>query len=147
MAITRRQFLRRGAVGAAALTLGPKLRWLPGTGVSYAACTGDSIVVFVQLYGGNDGINTVYPIAGAERAKYETARPTLKLPKNGSEFNPNFVAQFGNSSVLSLGTNSNGSNYAFHPSMGALHGVYQAGQAAVVCGVHYPFADHSHFRS
>ena len=147
MAISRRQFLRRSALGAAAFTIAPKLRWLPGTGVSYAACGGDTCVVFVQLYGGNDGINTVYPIAGVERGKYETFRPTLKLPKNAGEFDPNFVTQVGGSSVLSLGTNPNGSDYALHPAMSALHGVYGAGKLAVLSGVHYPFADHSHFRS
>jgi uncharacterized protein (DUF1501 family) len=147
MTISRRQFLRRSALGAAALTFAPRLRWLPGTGVSYAACTGDTIVVFVQLYGGNDGINTVYPIGGSERGKYEGFRPTLKLPKNAGEFDPDFISQFGSSSVLSIGTNSNGSQYALHPSMGALHGVWGAGKLAVLTGVHYPFADHSHFRS
>ncbi len=148
MAITRRQFLKRGAATAAALTtFGPRLRWLPGTGVSYAACSGDTIVVFVQLYGGNDGINTVYPIGGAERTKYETFRPTLKLPKTSGEFDPSFVTTFGNSSVLSIGGNANGSSYAIHPAMGALHALYGQGRAAVVNGVHYPFADHSHFRS
>lgn len=148
MAITRRQFLRRGAVSAAALaTFGPRLRWLPGTGVSWAACTGDTNLVFVQLYGGNDGINTVYPTAGVQRTKYQNFRPTLKLPKNGGEFDPNFVATFGNSSVLSVGANTNGSTYALHPAMGALHALYGQSRLAVVNGVHYPFADHSHFRS
>jgi uncharacterized protein (DUF1501 family) len=148
MALTRRQFLGRGVVSAAALaTFGPRLRWLPGTGVSWAACTGDANLVFVQLYGGNDGINTVYPIGGAERSKYESFRPTLKLPRTAGEFDPAFVATFGSSSVLSVGANANGSVYALHPAMGALHTLYGQGRLAIVNGVHYPFADHSHFRS
>jgi uncharacterized protein (DUF1501 family) len=56
-------------------------------------------------------------------------------------------AGFGSSTVLSIGTNADGGTYALHPAMGALHGLYQSGKAAVVSGVHYPFADHSHFRS
>jgi uncharacterized protein (DUF1501 family) len=148
MAITRRQFIRRGAVSAAALaTFGPRLSWLPGTGVSWAACPGDVHLVFVQLYGGNDGLGTVYPIAGAERTKYEEFRPSLKQPKNSGEFDPDFVTTFGSSSVLSIGANSNGSSYALHPAMDALHALWGAGRVAVMPGVHYPFADHSHFRS
>lgn len=148
MAISRRQFLKRSAASAAALTaLGPRLRWLPGTGVSYAGGPGNAIVVFVQLYGGNDGLNTVYPATGLQRTKYQGFRPTLKLPATNGEMAPWVNEGFGSSTVLSIGANVNGSTYALHPAMGALHGLYQAGRVAVVNGVHYPFADHSHFRS
>jgi uncharacterized protein (DUF1501 family) len=88
MAITRRQFLKRSATATAALALGPHLRRLPGTGVAYAAGPGDAIVVLVQLYGGNDGLNTVYPVTGFQRTKYEEFRPTLKLPKIDAEMAP-----------------------------------------------------------
>jgi uncharacterized protein (DUF1501 family) len=147
MAITRRQFLRRGAASAAALALGPHLRRLPGTNVAWAAGPGDAIVVFVQLYGGNDGLNTVYPVTGFQRTKYEEFRPTLKLPEIDAEMAPWVTEGFGSSSVLSIGANVNGSTYALHPAMGALHAIHQSGKLAVVNGVHYPFADHSHFRS
>ncbi len=149
MAITRRQFLKRGAASAAAVTtFGPHLRWLPGTGVSYAAGPSDAIVVVVQLYGGNDGINTVYPVSGGQRTTYEQYRPTLKLPKTNAEAVARVTAGApGASTVLSIGANVNGSSYGLHPAMGALHGLYQSGDLAVVNGVHYPFADHSHFRS
>jgi len=148
MAITRRQLLKRGAVSAAALALEPKLRWLPGTHVSWAAGPSDAVVIFVELYGGNDGINTVYPISGGERAKYEGFRPTLALPKTNVDAAARAAAAgFGSPSVLSIGPNANGSSYALHPAMTALHGLYTGGKAAVLNGVHYPFADHSHFRS
>ena len=148
MAITRRQLLKRGAVSAAALALEPKLRWLPGTHVSYAAGPPGAVFVFLELYGGNDGINTVYPLSGAERSKYEGYRPTLKLPKTDVEAAARAgLAGFGSPTVLSIGANANGSSYALHPAMSALHGLYTSGKAAVLNGVHYPFADHSHFRS
>ncbi len=148
MAITRRQFLKRGAASAAAAAaMHPGWRWLPGTNVSWAAGPSDAIVVFVQLYGGNDGINTVYPVSGGQRSIYESARPTLKLPKTNTEMQPWVDAGFGSSSVLSIGSNPNGSTYALHPAMGALHGLYTDGRLAVLNGVHYPFADRSHFRS
>lgn len=145
MAITRRQFLKGSAVAGAA-ALAPRLSWLPGTNVSYAAGPGDAIVVFVQLYGGNDGLNMVYPVTGTQRTNYETFRPTLKLPKTNAEVAP-WVTEGIGSTVLSIGANDDGSTYALHPAMGALHGLYQSGNVAVLPGVHYPFADHSHFRS
>jgi uncharacterized protein (DUF1501 family) len=147
MAITRRQFLARGAATAAGLTLGSRLRWLPGTNVAWAAGPGDATVVFVQLYGGNDGLNTVYPLSGPQRALYEDFRPTLKLPATTPELAPWAGGDFGASDVLSVGANANGSTYALHPAMGALHDLWQQGRVAIVPGVHYPFADHSHFRS
>lgn len=146
MAISRRQFLTRSAAAGLAV-LSPRFRSLPGTGVSYAAGPGNAIVVLVQLYGGNDGLNTVYPVTGFQRTKYAEFRPTLKLPATNGEMAPWVNEGFGSSTVLSIGANANGSTYALHPAMGALHGLYQAGKVAVVNGVHYPFADHSHFRS
>lgn len=150
MSITRRQFLKRSAASAAALSLGPGFRWLPGTRVSYAAGPSDAIVVFVRQYGGNDGINTVYPLTGPQRTLYQKYRPTLGLPAGSG--GPNGLtaraqaAGFGSTTPLDIGAND-GSTYAFHPAMSALHNLYTAGRVAVVHGVHYPFADHSHFRS
>src|SRR4051794_21038566 len=132
MAITRRQFLKRGAATAAAATLAPRVGWLSGTNVSYATGPSDAIVVFVQLYGGNDGLNTVYPVSGAQRTRYETFRPTLKLPKTNAEMAPWVTEGFGSSSVLSIGANADGSTYGLHPAMGALHGLYQGGKVAML---------------
>jgi len=148
MPITRRQFLKRSAASAAALSLGPRFRWLPGTNVSYAAGPSDAIVVFVRQYGGNDGINTVYPLNGTQRTNYDSFRPTLGLPDTNAGCAQRVTdGAPGSSTVLSLGANADGSNYALHPAMTALHGLYGAGKLAVVNGVHYPYADHSHFRS
>ena len=148
MAITRRQFLKRAAISGAAAGLAPGFKWLPGTNVSYAAGPSDAIVVFVQLYGGNDGINTVYPVSGGQRVLYDEFRPTLGLPStDGGCAARAAAAGFGSPTVLSLGSNTNGSTYALHPAMTALHDVYNAGKLAVLPGVQYPFADHSHFRS
>lgn len=124
------------------------MQWLPGTGVAYAGGPSDAIVVFVQLYGGNDGVNTVYPVDGVQRTKYEEYRPTLKLPKNVGELAPWALEGFDTSNgVLSLGTDGSGTEFALHPAMKALHDVHLAGDLAVVPGVHYPYADYSHFRS
>jgi uncharacterized protein (DUF1501 family) len=149
MAITRRQFLKRSATMAAGATMAPGMRWLPNTNVAYAAGPSDAIVVFVQLFGGNDGLNTVYPLDGAQRATYEDFRPTLKLPNLPGGLtpwtnNPDFNTSNG---ILDVGMDGAGDSYALHPSMQAMHNLYTSGNLAVVPGVHYPFANYSHFAS
>lgn len=154
--ITRRQFLKRSAVTAAGAAIGPHLKLLPGTNVAYAAGPGDAIVIVVQLDGGNDGLNTLYPVTNNvdnQRDLYEEYRPTLALPStdndvlnfNGVGFQSQWIDA---TSVLDLGVpNADGSLYALHPAMTRLHSLYQAGKVAVVPSVHYPYPDHSHFRS
>lgn len=151
MSLTRRQFLKRSATLAAGATVAPAMKWLPGTGVAYAAGPSDAIVVFVQFYGGNDGLNTVYPVtdgSGTQRTKYEEYRPTLKLPKVMGELSPWTTEGFDTSNgVLDVGPDTTGAHYALHPSMKAMHDIYLDGKLAVVPGIHYPYADYSHFRS
>jgi uncharacterized protein (DUF1501 family) len=148
MSLTRRQFLKRSATLAAGATVAPAMKWIPGTGVAYAGGPSDAIVIFVQLFGGNDGLNMVYPCGtGAQRNKYEEYRPTLKLPKHGDSLGLWASAFNTSKGVLSVGDDSLGDEYALHPSMKALHDIYDAGELAVVPGVHYPYADYSHFRS
>jgi len=148
---TRRQFLKRSAVTAAGAAIAPHLRFLPGTNVAYAAGPSDAIVVIVQLDGGNDGLNTVYPVSDGptnQRTLYEEYRPTLALPNTDAGvlgyYNNNWPDT---DSVLSLGVNVDGAEYALNPAMTGLHGLYGSGNLAVVHSVHYPYPDHSHFRS
>ncbi len=145
--LTRRQFLKRSLAGAAGVAAAPYLNWMPGTNVGWAAGPGNAIVVFIQLNGGNDGVNTVYPLTGTQRNFYEQFRPTLQLPATAGGLQPWQDAGLPLSSPLSIGTNDDGSEYALHPAMVSLHGLYQQGRVAVMSGVHYPFANRSHFRS
>jgi len=151
MALTRRQFLKRSATIAAGATVAPAMKWLPGTGVSYAAGPSDAIVVFVQLFGGNDGLHTLYPLDGAQRTKYEEYRPTLKLPAIGESVAPWTSAGYnttgGVGGVLSVGVDALNDAYALNPAMKAMHDLYLDGKLAIIPGVHYPYGDYSHFRS
>lgn len=85
---------------------------------------GDTILVVVQLLGGNDGLNTVVPhgIDG-----YNRGRRGLRLPSG---------------SLVKL-TNDIG----LHPSLRPLEKSLENGRMAVVQGVGYPNPDRSHFRS
>ncbi len=155
--ITRRQFLKRSAAAAALGVAAPHMRFLPGTDVAYAAGPSDAIVVFVEMFGGNDGINTVYPLSGVQRSLYEGFRPTLRLPLSAADdptadLNMSDYSGLGvvppGSGPLSIGSDSLGDEYALHPAMKALHDLYTTNNnVAVVHGVHYPYPSHSHFRS
>ncbi len=84
----------------------------------------DTILVIVQLTGGNDGLNTVVPYT---EAVYQKARPTLKISAD---------------SVLKL---EQGLGLA--PSMTGFSQLWDAGQLAVLQGVGYAQPNRSHFES
>lgn len=149
---SRRDFLKgMGASFAGGIMGRGALHSLPGTNVSYSAgsrgATGGNIVVFVQMSGGNDGINTVYPLNGKQRTSYEGFRPTLALPNQQAQFQPWIDKKIGSDTALDLGVNVDGNNYALNPGMGALYNIFQKGKLAVLPGVHYPSPNHSHFES
>ncbi|HZP60622.1 MAG TPA: twin-arginine translocation pathway signal protein, partial [Opitutaceae bacterium] len=84
-----------------------------------------TILVLVQLAGGNDGLNTVIPY---EDSNYYRLRPTLGIPKE---------------QILKIGDTPLG----FHPAMTAMSGLLSDGKLAVVQNVGYPNPNRSHFRS
>ena len=121
----RREFLKSSSLLAWGLTvpsfLGRTALAAPPSGKAGAK---DTILVVVQLTGGNDGLNTVIPFADPEYAKL---RPTIKIPKDQ-------VKKINDSVGL-------------HPSMSGLADLLQDKALAVVQGVGYPNPSQSHFRS
>lgn len=92
-----------------------------------AAELGRTLVV-VFLRGGCDGLNMLVP--HGEDAYYKL-RPTLGIapPSSGDPLSALDLDGF----------------FGFHPSMSALHGLYQKGWVAALPAVHYPSASQSHF--
>lgn len=125
MTTTRRDFLKTSSL--IALGTGAPL-FLGRTGL--AAPSSDrpggkqTILVVVELTGGNDGLNTVIPFKDPLYAQY---RPTLKQPVN---------------QVRKIND-----DLALHPSMSELADLFAKGELCVVQGVGYPNPDQSHFRS
>jgi uncharacterized protein (DUF1501 family) len=141
--ITRRRFLTGlGVASTAAVAAGYGLTvWQDGAGSSSSAPStttpsssgrrvtpslgpgrDDRTLVVVELAGGNDGLNTVVPMADPA---YRTLRPTL-----------------GVTDAIALdGT------IGLHPKLAKLAARYQAGQVAIVEGVGYPDPNLSHFAS
>jgi uncharacterized protein (DUF1501 family) len=124
---TRREFLNLGGKGAGLLAFS---RFAPSFLVnsvraSHPAPEKDrSILVLVQLAGGNDGLNTVVPFSDPN---YYRLRPTLGLPAE---------------QVLKLSD-----THGLHPSCAALQRLYGEGKLGIVQNVGYPNPNRSHFRS
>ena len=126
--------MRRRNFIATSLTALPALSyarppWLPagagGLMNSRSAAAGDRILVVVGQGGGNDGLNTVIPLAGYDNlAKH---RQSVLLPE---------------ASLLRVDP-----GFAFHPSMGAARRMFDDAKLGVVHSVGYPDPNRSHFRS
>lgn len=87
----------------------------------------DRVLVIVQLYGGNDGLNTVIPLD--QYGVLATKRPYVLIPQV---------------QVLQLaGLGGTG----LHPSMTGFQDLWQDGKLAIVQGVGYPEPNYSHFRA
>ncbi len=85
---------------------------------------GDQCVVFVQLNGGNDGLNTFVPF---EDPNYYILRPKIALSKDEV-----------------IGANK---GMAFHPALKGFAQMLQNGDLSVIQNVGYPEPNRSHFRS
>src|SRR2546429_2834752 len=122
---TRRDFLKTSSLLGFGATV-PAFLGRPAAAAPNAAKPGakDTVLVVVQLTGGNDGLNTVVPYKDPEYAKLRT---TLRLPK----------AQL----------KKVNDEIGLHPSMDGLAGLLQDQCLCVVQGVGYPNPDQSHFRS
>jgi uncharacterized protein (DUF1501 family) len=86
--------------------------------------TKQPVLVVLQLSGGNDFMNTVVPY--------------------GDPFYYDFRKTVGVSEEEALHLDS---RLGFHPAMGEIKSLYDAGDVAVIQGIGYPDPDRSHFRS
>jgi uncharacterized protein (DUF1501 family) len=127
MLTTRRDFLKASLASGAIMSWGVSVPgFLSRTAAAAAAGskTKDTILVVIQMTGGNDGLNTVVPFKDEEYAKL---RPTLKL---------------GAAQLKKLDD-----EIGLHPSLDGLAGLLQDQALCVVQGVSYPNPSQSHFRS
>lgn len=84
----------------------------------------DTVLVVVQLTGGNDGLNTVIPFTDPQ---YKKLRPTIGI-------NPESVKKLDKQVGL-------------HPAMADLAGLHEDGKLCTIQAVGYPNPTQSHFRS
>src|SRR4051812_45174900 len=130
---TRREFLRSTVLGGALSWTVPA--FLANTFSALQANAADSatqtatgrdstILVVLQMAGGNDGLNTVAPFSNDH---YHRARPRLGLRAT---------------EILKLNE-----DVGLHPGLTGFKELYDSGNLAVIQGVGYPNPNRSHFRS
>lgn len=130
----RRDFLKLSSLAAAPLML----RGLPVMADNYMndpvldamARSGydcNRVLVIIQMMGGNDGLNTVFPFD--QWSNLWSARSNILMNE---------------SSVLQLNNND---TTGLHPAMTGIRNLYNEGKVMIVQGVTYPNPSLSHFRS
>jgi uncharacterized protein (DUF1501 family) len=124
---TRREFLRQSASGLGLIAFSSVAPAFLTQSVRANVPTAEkdrSVLVLIQLAGGNDGLNTLVPY---EDDNYYRLRPKLALAKGDVH---RITDQLG-----------------FHPACGELAELYKSGQLAAIQNVGYPNPNGSHFRS
>ena len=122
MSCTRRDLLK-ATLGTSALlsSAAPNFLIQAATAGSPRRDHGQSVLVVLQLSGGNDGLNTVVPYGDEE---YARNRPTLALPSQELHKIDSMVG--------------------FHPRMGAFKRLYDEGHLGIIQGVGSPKFEGSH---
>jgi uncharacterized protein (DUF1501 family) len=127
MSSTRRDFLRAAVGTSALMSLGsaaPAFLVRSATAAASRDNDRDTVLVVLQLTGGNDGLNTLVPYADDE---YGRNRTTLRLPTNELH------------KIDSL--------LGFHPRMEAFLRLYKDGYLSTVQGAGSPVLDQDHDRA
>ena len=120
--MNRRKFLSLTGTYTSGALLLPSFLHAFGTQSNLVA--GEQCLIFIQLNGGNDGLNTFIPF---ENPLYYALRPKIALSKND---------------VL-----SKNNRMAFHPALKGFAEMQQNGDLSIIQNVGYPNPIRSHFRS
>jgi uncharacterized protein (DUF1501 family) len=122
---SRRSFLKSSAGSAALVALAQGVpQFLLSASARAAETKGETVLVVIQLSGGNDGLNTVVPYADDV---YRKLRPSLGVAKDQVKKIDDYVG--------------------LHPSMDGFAKLLEKGKLGIVQGVGYPNPDRSHFSS
>lgn len=121
---TRRDFLKLSGAALAVGATAPLPRVLAAAGQQASESPSETVLVAIQMAGGNDGLNTVAPFRDEH---YQRQRPTLALRAR---------------EVITLRE-----DWGFHPSLRPWMRIWEAGQLAVLQAVGYPNPSGAHERS
>jgi uncharacterized protein (DUF1501 family) len=129
MTANRRDFLKTSLASAGLVSWGLGVpvflsRTAAAAPAAHRPGARDTVLVVVEMTGGNDGLNTVIPFKDPE---YARLRPTLKQPAGQLK--------------------KINDELGLHPALGGLAELLQDNALCVVQGVGYPNPSQSHFRS
>jgi uncharacterized protein (DUF1501 family) len=122
--LSRRLFLTRALQGSSLVALGAVVPQFVARTARATPPGKDTVLVVLEMTGGNDGLNTVIPYADD---LYHKARPTLRQTKDV---------------VIRLND-----QVGLHRGMTGFRSMWEAGQLAVVQGAGYPNPERSHFEA
>ncbi|MEM6800582.1 MAG: DUF1501 domain-containing protein [Bacteroidota bacterium] len=136
----RRNFLKYSGIAASATPL--MINSIPAKAFATPMmaqsldCSGlrERVLVIVQLFGGNDGLNTLVPID--QYARYRSLRPNIALPESGSGKFINLDRSLSMADQVGL-----------NPHMTDFKNMYDNGLMSVIQGVGYENHNRSHFKS
>ncbi|HEX5626158.1 MAG TPA: hypothetical protein VFX48_09085, partial [Saprospiraceae bacterium] len=135
----RRQFLLTGGIAGLGTMLLSGMPVNPLLSSPFDAAlpqNGDNILVLIKMFGGNDGLNMVFPHSdSAGRTEYLNLRPGLSH-KYGTDYTDNTVlGGFGSA------------DFALPSVMASLMPLWNEGKMNILHNVGYPNQDYSHFSS
>jgi uncharacterized protein (DUF1501 family) len=87
-----------------------------------AASNNDRVLIFIQMHGGNDGLNTIIPIK--DYSQYYSLRPNIAIPDHGARKYISIDDTLPENNKLGL-----------HPSMVGVKELYDQHKVAVVQAV------------
>ena len=122
--MNRRNFLSLTSTFTGGMLLLPDFLYAFGSQHQSNLVVGEQCLVFIQLNGGNDGLNTFVPF---DDPNYYYNRPKIALSKDEV-----------------IGKNK---GMAFHPALKSFAQIQQNGDLTVLQNVGYPEPNRSHFRS
>ncbi|MCC7509584.1 MAG: DUF1501 domain-containing protein [Planctomycetes bacterium] len=129
----RRNFLRYSAAGAGVAALGAIGEQAQLTrSIKATALPNHKRLIVINMLGGNDGLNTVFPVSAAEHAAYMNVRPTLGFAQGAG---------------LALTGGPGVNEFELHPSLANVQTRWNANQVAIINKVGYPQQNLSHFVS
>ncbi len=137
--MNRRKFLKHlGAAGITPILLnGISINALAANSPlmkMLAESNSDRVLIFIQMHGGNDGLNTIIPIKKYD--EYYDLRANIAIPQHGER------------KYIPLDDNlPEADKLGLHPDMKAVKELYDQKKAAVVQAVGYDNMNLSHFRS
>jgi uncharacterized protein (DUF1501 family) len=135
--MNRRRFIRNISMASSGSIIlgGIPLRALAGNVrlKRIAASGNENVLIFVQLHGGNDALNTLIPLN--QYNLYYNYRPNIAIPDHGPRKLINVDESLGLEDQVGL-----------HPDMIGFKTLYDQGKATIVQNVGYPDMNMSHFR-
>jgi uncharacterized protein (DUF1501 family) len=153
--VSRRSFLRGGAVGLAAVYSAGHLSWesIWDAAAAQAAVPASSSLVCIYLNGGNDGLNAIVPVDPTQFAAYQSMRANIARvlgPSSGSQVGTTLMPGTGGALALANPLVSGAANNGDTKGLDTLYGDGSGGAGsdlAIFPAADYTPPDLSHFDS